>query len=64
MVILKFQGEDYLFKHGLVENSPMEIAKFLHFTKKIKPIKKREYLNKRYYTYIFFMMNLQCKKIL
>jgi len=42
----------------------MEIANFLHFTKKIKPIKKREYLNKRYYTYIFFMMNLQCKKIL
>ena len=29
-----FEGEDYLFKHGLVENSPMEIAKFLHFTKK------------------------------
>lgn len=42
-----FEGEDYLFKHGLVENSPMEIAKFLHFTKKIRPIKKREYLNKR-----------------
>ncbi|XP_071126111.1 F-box only protein 8-like [Mytilus edulis] len=42
-----FEGEEYLFRQGLVENSPMEIAKFLHLTKKIKPSKKREYLNQR-----------------
>lgn len=41
------EGEAYLFSRGLLVDEPMEIAKFLHFTKKIKPIKKREYLNRR-----------------
>ncbi|KAK3100159.1 hypothetical protein FSP39_015539 [Pinctada imbricata] len=42
-----FEGEEYLINKGLVENDPIELAKFLHFTKKIKPPKKREYLDKR-----------------
>jgi hypothetical protein len=41
------QGEDYLFKRGIMENNALDMAKFLHFTNKIKPDKKREYLDKR-----------------
>ncbi|KAL3878462.1 hypothetical protein ACJMK2_030808 [Sinanodonta woodiana] len=42
-----FQGEAYLLNHGLVENNPSEIAKFLHMSKLLKADKKREYLNAR-----------------
>ncbi|XP_061164280.1 F-box only protein 8-like [Saccostrea echinata] len=42
-----FEGEEYLFKRGIMENNALEMAKFLHFTNKIKPDKKREYLDMR-----------------
>ncbi|WAQ99502.1 FBX8-like protein [Mya arenaria] len=42
-----FDGVDYLIRCGLVEDCPMEIAKFLHTTKKIKPSPKRAFLEKR-----------------
>ncbi|KAH3830598.1 F-box only protein 8-like [Dreissena polymorpha] len=42
-----FGGEDYLIKRGLVDNCPMEIAKFIQTTKKIKSEPKRRFLEKR-----------------
>lgn len=43
-----FEGEDYLLKHGIIDmDNSLEMAKFLHTTNKIKPSRKREYLDKR-----------------
>lgn len=42
-----FEGEEYLFKRGIMDNNALDMAKFLHFTNKIKPDKKREYLDRR-----------------
>jgi F-box protein 8 len=40
-------GLDYLIKHGLVDNSPIEIAKFIHTCRHIDLEKKREFLAER-----------------
>lgn len=42
-----FEGARYLFEHGLLNDNPMEIARFLHHTKRIRPARKREYLDQR-----------------
>ncbi|KAL4230588.1 F-box only protein 8 [Mactra antiquata] len=42
-----FEGEAYLIKHRLVDGSPMELAKFIHTGRKIKPQPRRVYLDKR-----------------
>jgi len=42
-----FEGEEYLLKHGLVDPNPMELAKFIHLAKKIKPDPRRKYLDAR-----------------
>lgn len=42
-----FQGEEYLISKGLVDNNPMELAKFVHTANGIKPELRRIYLHKR-----------------
>lgn len=41
------QGEEYLFKRGIMDNNVLDMVKFLYFTNKIKFDKKREYLDRR-----------------
>ncbi|KAL5012231.1 hypothetical protein ScPMuIL_010782 [Solemya velum] len=40
-------GEDYLLQNGLVSEDPLEIANFLHTTKRLWPSQKMEYLSQR-----------------
>lgn len=42
-----FQGEEYLISKGLVDNNPIELAKFIHTSRKIKPQPRRMYLDRR-----------------
>lgn len=42
-----FMGMDYFFKHGLVEDHPLEIARFIHNTHTLNLRQKRIYLNSR-----------------
>ena len=42
------QGMEYLLREGLVDDSPEEIAKFLHTCRHIDPQKKRDFLVTRY----------------
>lgn len=46
-----FKGKEYLIQKGLVEDCPMEIAKFIHTTRKIKAEPRRAFLDKRYVVY-------------
>ncbi|XP_074650463.1 F-box only protein 8-like [Tubulanus polymorphus] len=41
------EGIDYMIKHGLINNSPSEIARFLHKGRHIAWKAKRDYLNDR-----------------
>ena len=38
------QGLEYILKHGLVENTPDELAKFIHTNRQLDFEKKREFL--------------------
>ncbi|XP_064607949.1 F-box only protein 8-like isoform X2 [Liolophura sinensis] len=40
-------GMEYLHQKNLVANDPLEIARFLHTTKRLRALKKREFLNQR-----------------
>lgn len=42
-----FQGEEYLISKGLVDDTAMELAKFIHRCRKIRPRSKYLYLEKR-----------------
>lgn len=43
-----FQGMDYFFEKGLVDNNPAEIAKFFHHTSTLSKSKMRQYLEGRH----------------
>ncbi|XP_060563913.1 F-box only protein 8-like [Ruditapes philippinarum] len=42
-----FKGEEYLISKGLVDDSPIELAKFIHTSRKIKAQPRRMYLDRR-----------------
>ncbi|XP_041359137.1 F-box only protein 8-like [Gigantopelta aegis] len=42
-----FEGVEYLIHYELVDDEPLEIAKFLHTAKNLLPEKKREFLDRR-----------------
>lgn len=46
--LLLFQAIETLVQKGVLDNDPMEIARFLHTTKRLWPCKKREFLERRY----------------
>ncbi|XP_046577545.1 F-box only protein 8-like [Haliotis rubra] len=42
-----YEGMNYLFEHEILDDDPEEIARFLHTTKKIWPVRKRQFLDGR-----------------
>ena len=47
-ILIYEQGEAYLIKNNIVDEKPMELAKFVHTATRLRADIIRKYLNRRY----------------